>query len=322
MNAHGSHRYAFGEFLVDSVVCQLRRSDGTLVALTPRVFDTLLHLVRHPGALLGKDELMAAVWPDRIVEENNLTRNIPTLRKALGTEADGQRCIVTESGRGYRFVADVRAVPDEAITPEISLPAAASDEASMPGTQTTHRPGRTKRSARAFVLAGVLLIGLLAAGTWFARPQSAGVVAMPIATIAVLPFKPLSSDNRDEVLEPGMADTLIAKLSSSRRLLHRTRRCGSRNHLAGARLRPALRAHGFFESRSPLGSVARRSAFRGNCREDQALENRRAIQGWSFRRSAFQQQSGSSRKCSITAKRVARFFSDLRGSWMTSLRLL
>jgi DNA-binding winged helix-turn-helix (wHTH) protein len=71
------------------------------------VFDTLLVLIESEGHLIGKDELMQAVWPDTAVEENNLTQNISVLRKTFGERPEDQRYIVTVPGQGYRFVADV-----------------------------------------------------------------------------------------------------------------------------------------------------------------------------------------------------------------------
>ena len=51
--------------------------------LAPRVFDTLLALVSRQGQLVEKDELMKIVWPDTIVEENNLNQTVHLLRKIL-----------------------------------------------------------------------------------------------------------------------------------------------------------------------------------------------------------------------------------------------
>jgi serine/threonine-protein kinase len=205
MSAPEPRCYAFGDFRIDAVARRLSRRDGTPVMLTARVFDTLLHLVRHAGTSLGKDELLAAIWPGRVVEENNLTQSISTLRKVLGAETDGQRYIVTEPGRGYRFVADVQVAFDEIVGVDAQLRGALQP---------------VGRSTRA--LAGLLLIAVVAAGFWLVRQQGPHIVAPPITTIAVLPFKPLVAGDRDEVLELGMADTLIAKLSSSRRLVVRS----------------------------------------------------------------------------------------------------
>lgn len=99
--------YEFGDFRLHPASRQLSRRDGAELALTPRVFDTLLLLVENHGAVLEKEGLMAAIWPDSIVEENNLTQNISTLRRVLGDTPHSHRFIVTIPGRGYRFAASV-----------------------------------------------------------------------------------------------------------------------------------------------------------------------------------------------------------------------
>lgn len=78
------------------------------VSLTPKAFDTLVYLIEHGGAVLGKDELMRAIWPDTAVEENNLNQNISLLRRVLGEDRSEHRYIATVPGRGYQFVASVR----------------------------------------------------------------------------------------------------------------------------------------------------------------------------------------------------------------------
>jgi adenylate cyclase len=72
------------------------------------VFDTLLQLVKHGGTVLSKDQLMRAIWPDAVVEENNLNQNISILRRVLGDVRGEQRYIATVPGCGYQFVAEVR----------------------------------------------------------------------------------------------------------------------------------------------------------------------------------------------------------------------
>src|SRR5688572_30226758 len=99
--------YEFGPFRVDGAERTLQR-DGSAIALTDKVFDLLWLLVQNRGHALTKAELMQALWPDTVVEENNLTVNMSTLRKALGESASQRRYIETLSRRGYRFVADVR----------------------------------------------------------------------------------------------------------------------------------------------------------------------------------------------------------------------
>jgi predicted ATPase/DNA-binding winged helix-turn-helix (wHTH) protein len=103
------HFYDFGPFRVDPKKRLLLR-DGTPQPLTPKALDILLFLLHHDGQVIEKDELMRAVWPDTVVEENNLTRNISALRKALGEGPHDHSYVVTVPGCGYSFVASVRKV--------------------------------------------------------------------------------------------------------------------------------------------------------------------------------------------------------------------
>src|SRR5205809_3611410 len=107
MPAASAHLYEFGDFRLDTAKRLLQRLDGTTVPLTPRVFETLLYMVEHHDTVLDKERLMAAVWPDSIVEENNLSQNISTLRRIFGETPASHSYIVTVPGRGYRFVAEV-----------------------------------------------------------------------------------------------------------------------------------------------------------------------------------------------------------------------
>ena len=65
-------------------------------------------LVQRAGRLTSREELIHAVWPDTVVEENNLSVNISMLRKELGDSEEGERYIETVPRRGYRFVAQVK----------------------------------------------------------------------------------------------------------------------------------------------------------------------------------------------------------------------
>jgi DNA-binding winged helix-turn-helix (wHTH) protein len=117
MEAEIKHFYDFGPFRVDPKKRLLLR-DGTPQPLTPKALDILLFLLRHGGQVIEKDELMRAVWPDTVVEENNLTRNISALRKALGEGPQDHCYVVTVPGCGYSFVASVsKVMRDEATEP-------------------------------------------------------------------------------------------------------------------------------------------------------------------------------------------------------------
>ena len=105
--------YEFGPFRLETRERRLLR-DGRPIPLRAKVLDTLCVLVSRPGRLIEKDELIATVWPDTVVEENNLAHNINALRKALGDP----RLIETVPGKGYRFVGAGRADISPASAPQ------------------------------------------------------------------------------------------------------------------------------------------------------------------------------------------------------------
>src|SRR5215210_3401806 len=104
--------YGFGPFFVNTAKCALLR-DGEVVPLSLKAFEILLVLIEHRGQVMEKDEILKKVWPDTVVEENNLARNISALRKALDEHPNQHQYILTIPGRGYRFVANVKEVESE-----------------------------------------------------------------------------------------------------------------------------------------------------------------------------------------------------------------
>src|SRR5882724_1893329 len=114
------HFYEFGSFRLDAKE-RLLLHDAEIVSLSPKAFDMLLALVENSGHLLEKNELMRRLWPDSFVEEGSLAQNISLLRKALG-ESESKKFIETVPRRGYRFVASVRELKDDAIKSIAVLP--------------------------------------------------------------------------------------------------------------------------------------------------------------------------------------------------------
>jgi Tol biopolymer transport system component/DNA-binding winged helix-turn-helix (wHTH) protein len=102
--------FAFGPFVVDAVKRQLWR-EGTLVPITSKTFDVLVVLLEHRDHIVSKDELLNRVWPETSVNENNLARQISSLRRALGQRPDQHDFLVTVPGQGYRFVGSVQGLP-------------------------------------------------------------------------------------------------------------------------------------------------------------------------------------------------------------------
>jgi DNA-binding winged helix-turn-helix (wHTH) protein/Tfp pilus assembly protein PilF len=102
----------FEEYEIDRSRWQLSWREESL-PLNRKTFDLLLYLVDHADRVVGKDELLRALWPESFVEESNLTQHIFLLRKALSRHESGAKIIETVPGRGYRFAATVKAVEKE-----------------------------------------------------------------------------------------------------------------------------------------------------------------------------------------------------------------
>src|SRR5260370_761602 len=164
------HHYVFGEFRLDAEQRGLFRR-GELVALTPKSLETLLFLVERHGRIVGKRELLDAVWPDTFVEEANLAQNIFTLRKVIGDGEEGHSFIETVPKRGYRFVAPVQmdadSLPDSPLVQSVQLPApppaeiATAFKTESPAHEVPREGSRTGihfRTGLLGLLAGLLLV--------------------------------------------------------------------------------------------------------------------------------------------------------------------
>ena len=99
----GASILEFGPFRLDLLRRSLER-DGQPIALSGKALEILAVLLERRGEVVDKSDLMRQVWPDTVVEENNITVAISALRKALGDTPPDAKWIVTIPGRGYRFV--------------------------------------------------------------------------------------------------------------------------------------------------------------------------------------------------------------------------
>ncbi len=200
----------FSGFRLDPVTRQLSGADGVAVPLTGRAFDVLEFLMLHRDRVVGREELFLAVWRGRVVEENNLSQAIATLRRAFGTDAGDHAFVLTVPGRGYRFVAPVHAIDDE-------LPIAGLASAA-PGAP--EEAGTWRRPPLQRVVLGLAAVALLLAA-WavlvrrdIPAVQANAVSGIP-ARVMVLPFRPIGAPSNDAILELGMADTLITRLGDA-----------------------------------------------------------------------------------------------------------
>jgi DNA-binding winged helix-turn-helix (wHTH) protein len=162
--------YEFGPFRVDLRRRVLERA-GTPIALSGKAFEILVALLERRGEILDKDTLMKSVWPDTVVEENNLTVNISWLRKALGETPQAAQYILTIPGRGYRFIGEITSAESPAVL------------------QT--RPSKSSRLIYGAV-AGLAVVIALVAFFW-SRQRHASGFSNGGSSIAVLPFRVLGT---------------------------------------------------------------------------------------------------------------------------------
>jgi DNA-binding winged helix-turn-helix (wHTH) protein/TolB-like protein/Flp pilus assembly protein TadD len=225
-----TENYEFDHFRIDAKHRFLMR-DGEVLQLKPKVFDTLMVLVESAGRIVTKDELMQAVWGDTIVEENNLTHNISVLRKVLGENRGDHRYILTIPGRGYRFVADVKALNGESthlvmakfsrseilIGDETHIDDIANGESEP--VKANRRPATARTLTGLLIVVAILVVSGLAyvyIRNINKRNELTGLSA--VRTLAVLPFKSIGAGGEDEYLQVGIVDALITRLSHVQRI--------------------------------------------------------------------------------------------------------
>ena len=118
--------YRFNQFILDEERIELHSETGP-VEVEPQVFSLLLTLIENRHRVVGKDELIDAVWGGRIVSDSTLSSRINAARRAVGDSGKTQSVIHTAARRGFRFVA--------AVTKEKAAPGDA-DDSRQSGTQT------------------------------------------------------------------------------------------------------------------------------------------------------------------------------------------
>jgi len=160
--------------------------DGRPVPLGSRALDILVTLIERAGQVVGKDELMAQVWPSTVVEEATLRVHIAALRRHLREGRAGQRYIVNVAGRGYSFVAPVGAVA----AARDATPAVAATSAPTPTVLPLLAGRLIGRDATVAALVDkirlrrfVTLVGPGGVGKTVVALQAAAIVASDVETV-------------------------------------------------------------------------------------------------------------------------------------------
>ena len=204
--------FGFGPFQLNPARRRLERA-GEPVKLPAKQFDALLYFVENAGRLVEKDELLAAIWPGRIVEESSLTQTIYLLRRALQAD-EADRYIVTAPGRGYRFVAEVvrlsaygGAMASLGATPA-EPQTQAGPENPMPAGDVL--PWRSRAAAVGVVALIAFLFLMLRR---MPAPEGQARFSPPPHSVAVLAFANMSGDPAQEYFSSGLSEELINTLS-------------------------------------------------------------------------------------------------------------
>lgn len=203
--------YRFDDIRVDLAAHRIEKA-GVERPLEPKAFAVLVQLLARQGELVGRDELLDAVWAHRHVTPSALNRIIVNLRKSLGDDTAQPRYIETVHGLGYRFIgaspartgAEQASASDDAPA-GVRSPHASPGAAASAGTVAPHR----RHAATAIALA-VLALLASAAAIWQARSRGtpdAAVVARPVA-LGVLPFYARGDDAELAAAAEGLSESL------------------------------------------------------------------------------------------------------------------
>ena len=229
--SNGGERYRFGQVEVDVPAHTLSR-DGQPQALEPKAFAVLIALLRRPGELLGREELLDEVWGHRHVTPSVLTRAIAQLRGALEDDVQQPRYIQTQHALGYRFIGElqseapaiaeepIRMIDDDSsVQPTVAIqgsdgpaiaqavaPAVTAPDEHVPTIADSDRELHRAHEHvhRWWIPAALLAVAIAVVSLWDER-SNPNPNSSPDASIAVMPFENLGSNRDDDYFAEGLA---------------------------------------------------------------------------------------------------------------------
>jgi TolB-like protein/DNA-binding winged helix-turn-helix (wHTH) protein/tetratricopeptide (TPR) repeat protein len=216
----GKTTYVLDDFLLAAGTYSLLRG-STPVPISRKRFDVLLYLVEERHRVVTRQELIERFWDGHEVYEENVTKCISELRKALDDQQKPYRLIETLPTLGYRYIGGVE--DQEALE---NLPAAEPVKPALTVAETAVVAEQSRWRLYGPRIGLISLLGIAVVSTTVAivnpdrfRSLVIADATQSIGSLAILPFKPVSEQNRDEFLELGMADALITKLSNLRQVI-------------------------------------------------------------------------------------------------------
>ncbi len=164
-SASAPARYRFGTFELDRGAAELRKC-GIRIKLQEQPYRILCLLLDNPGAVITRDILCAALWPeDTFVEfERSLNAAIAKLRQTLGDSAENPRFIETVARRGYRFIAPIEtiALSESTAGVELQSPSVAESDPATVANAPTPQPSTREHHKKRWILGGALAAVLVA----------------------------------------------------------------------------------------------------------------------------------------------------------------
>ena len=206
--AREQHHLRFGPFTLDLESREIK-NNGHRIHLQEKPFEILAILLEQPGKLVTRDELRHRLWPeDTFVDfDHGINTAVRKLREALSDDAEQPFFIETAPKRGYRFIATV----DETSSPSLAA------SPFMAESQSVRQPESPRRSFRRYVVTATVFLVMtgtvLTAWKAWIRWHEADMPAVPIRSIAVLPFDNLSGDVSKEYFVDGFTDELTTDLA-------------------------------------------------------------------------------------------------------------
>jgi DNA-binding winged helix-turn-helix (wHTH) protein/tetratricopeptide (TPR) repeat protein len=213
----------FEEYEIDRARWQLSWRNERLL-LQRKTLDLLLYLVDHADQVIGKDELLRALWPDSFVDERNLIQHIFLLRRALSRHESGMKIIETVPGRGYRFTAVIKEQQpatnrmvistSESITRVTFEEEVDTSESASQGLEVTQPLLSTLAGKRRlfWIVGGSVFAVALSIAGWFGRQhwldRSSGTPVKAVLT-------PMEGTTGDAILDKAMTQALRMDLAQS-----------------------------------------------------------------------------------------------------------